>query len=50
MNVIAIDMVSPAKHEDWEGVTDTRIGESGSWDIVGVKQCAQVPAKYKESV
>ena len=38
VNVIAIDTVSPAKHDDWEGVTTTRIGESTSWDIVGFEQ------------
>jgi hypothetical protein len=50
VNVIVIDIISPAKHEDWEGVTTTRIGESASWDIAGSKQCARAPAKYEESV
>jgi len=43
VNVIVIDIVSPAKHDDWEGVTTTRIGESASWDIVGFVQCTRVP-------
>ena len=45
VNVIVIDIISPAKHEDWEGVTTTRIGESASWGIVGPKQCVFVYAK-----
>lgn len=50
VNVIVIDIVSPAKHEDWEGVTTTRIGESTSLDIMGWKQRALVPVKYGEKV
>ena len=46
VNVIEIDIISPAKHEDWEGVTTTRIGDSASLDIVGFKQYARVSAKY----
>ena len=47
VNVIVIDIISPAKHEDWEGVTTTRMGESASWDIVGLKQCSQVSGEYQ---
>ena len=48
VKVIVIDIVSPAKHDDWEGVTTTRIGESASWDIVGSERCTQMPQKYEE--
>lgn len=50
VNVIVIDIVSPAKHEDWEGVTTTRIGESTSLDIMSYNQRARVSAKYREIV
>jgi len=47
VKVIAIVIISPAKQEDWEGVTTTRIGESVSWDMVGFGRPAQVSVKYK---
>ena len=47
VKVIVIVIVSPAKHEDWEGVTTTRIGDSASLDMMGFKQYAQAFAKYK---
>lgn len=50
LNVMIIDTISPAKHEDWEGVTTTRIGESTSSDIVEHKQYPEcVHTKYEES-
>ena len=48
VNVIVIDIVSPAKHDDWEGVTTTRIGESASCDIAGSGQRIQVHPKYED--
>jgi len=50
VNVIVIDIVSPAKHDDWEGVTTTRIGESASWDIVGSRQYTKVPQDCEDLV